>query len=146
MLKQLVKRFFEILFPTRSNISVINKDEIKLAFDKANASIVSDIIISNKKGSAVYVSNIENTEKIYYDKNTKLLIISGRNLNIKSVGSLKEDILEHKLMLEVSVNGICLNIMKFNVLSNIACSDEHFEVFADIISANIINIIGQAVN
>lgn len=146
MLKQLVKRFFEIFFPARSNISVINKDEIKLTFDKSNASIISDIIISNEKGSAVYVSSIENTENIYYDKNTKLLIISGRNLNVKSAGSLKEDVSGHKLMIEVSVNGICLNIMKFDMISSISFSDEHFEVFADIISANVINIIGQAVN
>jgi len=146
VLKQLVKRFFEIFFPTRSNISVINRDEINLAFNKSNARIISDIIVSNKKGSAVYVSSIENTENIHYDKNTKLLIISGKNLNIKSAGSLKEDISGHKLMIEVSVNGICLNIMKFDMISDISFSDEHFEVFADIISANVINIIGQSAN
>jgi len=144
--KQLIKKLLDFFFSQKAKISVMNKDEINLRFNKSSTQIVSDIIVSNKKNTAIYVVSIFNTENILYDKSTKLLTISGQNLVANSVGSINYDIDDCNIFLEVSVNRMCLNIMKFKMLGRPVYSNRKFEVLADIVSASVVNIIGQSVN
>jgi hypothetical protein len=148
MIKLLISKFFN-LFSAKKNkkqASFVNKQEIFLSFEKCNANIVADVIISEGK-KAVYVATISgikqvSCKKAYPEEKLYSTSISGDSLNVISAGTLPDSD-DLNMFVEISVNNVCLYIMRFKALHNIKQSGR--SVLADCLLdyIKVINVLGQ---